>query len=82
VVYACIVIILAFILGYASGRKWGEQWVAVDVGLCALFGGFTVLCTKAISSFLTLEWFEIFKEWITYPLLLVSTVTLCPVNDG
>jgi hypothetical protein len=71
-VYVGIVVAFALFLGYESSRKWGEQWVTVDVGLCALFGGFTVLSTKAVSSLLTLEWLEMFKEWITYPLLIVS----------
>jgi len=70
-VYVGVVVACALILGYASGRKWGEQWVSIDVGLCALFGGFTVLSTKALSSLLTLEWLDIFKEWITYPLCIV-----------
>ncbi|KAI1789015.1 magnesium transporter NIPA-domain-containing protein [Ganoderma leucocontextum] len=34
-------------------------------------GGFTVLSTKAFSTLLTLEWFQIFKEWITYPVVAV-----------
>ncbi len=38
----------------------------------ASLGGFTVLSTKAISTLLTMEWFEIFTEWITYPVILVS----------
>lgn len=37
-----------------------------------LKGGFTVLSTKAFSSLLTREWLEIFTEWITYPVLIVS----------
>ncbi len=38
-----------------------------------LSGGFTVLSTKAFSTLLTMEWFEIFTEWITYPVVAVST---------
>ena len=34
-------------------------------------GGFTVLSTKAFSTLLTKEWFEIFTEWITYPIVAV-----------
>lgn len=34
-------------------------------------GGFTVLSTKAFSTLLTLEWFQIFKEWITFPVVAV-----------
>lgn len=34
-------------------------------------GGFTVLSTKAVSTLLTMEWFEMFTEWITYPVIVV-----------
>jgi hypothetical protein len=37
-----------------------------------LLGGFTVLATKAISTLLTLEWWDMFTESITYPVILVS----------
>ncbi|KLO18072.1 DUF803-domain-containing protein [Schizopora paradoxa] len=54
-----------------SFQKFGYEHVFVDVGACALFGGFTVLSTKAFSSLLTLEWWGVITEWITYPILLV-----------
>ncbi|EJD01208.1 DUF803-domain-containing protein [Fomitiporia mediterranea MF3/22] len=54
-----------------SSRRIGRTHFWVDLGACALFGGFTVLSTKAISSLLTKEWVAIFKEWITYPVLAV-----------
>lgn len=54
-----------------SSQQIGSEYVYIDVGACALFGGFTVLSTKAFSSLLTLEWVAIFKEWITYPVLAV-----------
>ena len=37
-----------------------------------ILGGFTVLSTKAFSTLLTMEWLEIFTEWITYPVIAVS----------
>jgi len=36
-------------------------------------GGFTVLSTKALSTLLTMEWIKVFTEWITYPLIAVSS---------
>ncbi|KAG8924183.1 hypothetical protein FRC02_010608 [Tulasnella sp. 418] len=51
-------------------EEFRRRYVFIDVGLCALFGGFTVLSTKALSTILSLEWIDIFKEWITYPLIL------------
>lgn len=67
----------AYVLGAVtlvglSFQKVGYEHVFVDVGVCALFGGFTVLSTKAFSSLLTLEWWGVITEWITYPILLVS----------
>jgi hypothetical protein len=45
----------------------------LDVTLTGfLVGGFTVLSTKGISTLLTLEWIDMFTEWITYPVILVS----------
>ncbi|KAG9127841.1 hypothetical protein FRC07_008484 [Ceratobasidium sp. 392] len=58
-------------------RGWvrGDRWALVDVGLCALFGGFTVLSTKAVSSLLSTEWAKVFTEWIFYPSILVLALT-------
>ena len=36
-------------------------------------GGFTVLSTKAVSSLLTGNGFNMFKLWMTYPILAVSS---------
>ncbi|KAG8743964.1 hypothetical protein FRC10_011038 [Ceratobasidium sp. 414] len=53
----------------------GDRWALVDVGLCALFGGFTVLSTKGVSSLLSTEWAKAFTEWIFYPLILTVALT-------
>ncbi|KAI9001310.1 DUF803-domain-containing protein [Trametes punicea] len=74
-VYAIVYIIGIFILSGLSEGPAGSRWVYIDVGLCALFGGFTVLSTKAVSTLLTLEWLQIFKEWITYPVIAVLVLT-------
>ncbi|CCM03376.1 uncharacterized protein FIBRA_05506 [Fibroporia radiculosa] len=71
IIYTGIYIAGAVFLSYLSERTTGKKWVYVDVGLCALFGGFTVLSTKAISTLLTLEWFDMFTEWITYPTIAI-----------
>jgi len=74
VVYACIYIAGAVILATLSEGEIGRHWVFVDVGLCALFGGFTVLCTKAISTLLTMG-VIMFSSWITYPVLAILVMT-------
>ena len=75
-----IYVIGAITLVTLSSRRIGREHVIVDVGACAFFGGFTVLSTKAFSSLLTKEWVAVFKEWITYPVLVVSGLYF-PSND-
>ena len=74
-VLTIIYVVGAVILVSLSSHKVGREHVIVDVGACALFGGFTVLSTKAFSSLLTKEWVLVFKEWITYPVLVVSSLS-------
>ncbi|EKM59435.1 uncharacterized protein PHACADRAFT_114187 [Phanerochaete carnosa HHB-10118-sp] len=71
IVFSAIYVTAAVILSGLSERQAGQRYVFVDVGLCALFGGFTVLSTKAFSSLLTREGFDVFAQWITYPILVI-----------
>ncbi|KAG1753876.1 magnesium transporter NIPA-domain-containing protein [Suillus paluster] len=71
VIFTIIYLVGAVILAGLSEGSLGRRVAVVDIGLCAIFGGFTVLATKAISTLLTEEWAEIFTEWITYPVLRV-----------
>ncbi|KAF8528975.1 magnesium transporter NIPA-domain-containing protein [Hysterangium stoloniferum] len=75
VIYAIINTTLMIIFVILSASSASTEWVFIDVGLCALFGGFTVLATKALSTLLTLHWIIIFKDWITYPIVTVLIVT-------
>jgi len=75
IVFSLCYLVGAIVLGTLSRGMAGRRNVLIDIGLCAIFGGFTVLATKAISTLLTKEWFNMFKEWITYPLLLVLVAT-------
>ncbi|KAK7061572.1 DUF803 domain membrane protein [Favolaschia claudopus] len=75
IVYSIAYLIGIVILSILSEGNAGRRSVFVDVGLCALFGGFTVLSTKAISTLLTMQWFEMFTKWITYPTILVLILT-------
>ncbi|KAF8351281.1 magnesium transporter NIPA-domain-containing protein [Amanita rubescens] len=75
IVYSAIYAGGASVLATLSHGKVGQTWVFVDVGLCALFGGFTVLSTKAISTLLATKWLNIFTQWITYPVLFVLVAT-------
>jgi len=64
----------SILMGFSEGSV-GRRWVLVDVGLCALFGGFTVLSTKAISTLLTTSGLNMFRQWLTYPVLAVLVGT-------
>lgn len=75
VIFSIVYAASAIILGGLSEGRIGRQIVLVDVGLCAIFGGFTVLATKATSTLLTKEWGNMFTEWITYPVLAVLFLT-------
>ncbi|KAJ7047522.1 DUF803-domain-containing protein [Mycena alexandri] len=75
IVYTCVYVVGIIVLSILSEGSIGRQWVFVDIGLCALFGGFTVLSTKAVSTLLTMEWFEMFTKWITYPTIAVLAGT-------
>ncbi|KAH9048991.1 DUF803-domain-containing protein [Lactarius hengduanensis] len=70
-VFSVVYAIGMFVLMGLSEGSAGRRWVLVDVGLCALFGGFTVLSTKAISTLLATRGFDMFKETMTYPVLAV-----------
>ncbi|GAA5889119.1 hypothetical protein JCM16303_000106 [Sporobolomyces ruberrimus] len=73
--YSLTSLVLMSLLTYLSQTRLGDKYVLIDLGLCALAGAFTVLSTKALSSFLNLMFLDTFREWITYPLLLVLLST-------
>jgi hypothetical protein len=86
IVYIVGVIVLAGLSETPLGRRWVfiDVGLCALFGKFLLFafkgfilkdynsGGFTVLSTKALSTLLTLHWIEIFAEWITYPIIVVS----------
>lgn len=71
ITYSILSLIGSILLAIISEGNKGREWVWVDVGLCAIFGGYTVLATKGLSTLLSLELIGIFKEWITYPLIFI-----------
>ncbi|EPQ30737.1 uncharacterized protein PFL1_01638 [Pseudozyma flocculosa PF-1] len=76
VVYASISIGLGLFLAFLSRSRYADRWVLVDVGTCAIFGGFTVLSTKGISSLISGgQPIEALKYPITYVLVVVLAVT-------
>jgi len=71
VIYAAINFAVAALLVWLSERPAGDKFIAIDIGICALFGGFTVLSTKGISTLVSMYGFGVFAIWLTYPLLVV-----------
>jgi hypothetical protein len=58
-----------------SESSYGERLIGIDVGICALFGGYTVLSTKALSSLLSTIFLNLFKKPIGWILVLVLVGT-------
>ncbi|KAJ3747764.1 magnesium transporter NIPA-domain-containing protein [Lentinula detonsa] len=61
------------ILASLSQSSYGQRYALI--GLCALFGGFTVLSTKAVSTLLTMQWSQVFTSVIAYPVFLCLVLT-------
>ncbi|KKK24378.1 hypothetical protein AOCH_001453 [Aspergillus ochraceoroseus] len=61
---------LIVVLMWASG-KYGSRTILIDVGLVGLFGGYTALSTKGVSSLLSGTWWHVITFPITYLLIFV-----------
>ncbi|CUS10058.1 unnamed protein product [Tuber aestivum] len=55
--------------------KYGRRYIFIDLGLVGLFGGYTVLSTKGISSLLSSYFYRIFTYGIAYPFAIVLVTT-------
>ncbi|CAG8481996.1 11201_t:CDS:2 [Dentiscutata heterogama] len=76
-IYLSVTLVMSMLLIFLSD-KIGHKLIIIDLSLVAIFGGYTVLSTKAISSLLTMKFVLMFSYPITYILLfvLVSTAVL------
>ncbi|KAF5855802.1 hypothetical protein ETB97_008425 [Aspergillus alliaceus] len=54
-----------------ASRKYGPRTVLIDVGLVGLFGGYTALSTKGVSSLLSFTLWHVITFPITYLLVFV-----------
>ncbi|KAE8356157.1 magnesium transporter NIPA-domain-containing protein [Aspergillus coremiiformis] len=68
--YLGVSAVLIIGLLWASG-KYGSRTVLIDVGLVALFGGYTALSTKGVSSLLSFTLWHVITFPITYLLVFV-----------
>ncbi|RHZ82610.1 hypothetical protein Glove_108g3 [Diversispora epigaea] len=68
--YLIITGILALLLICLSA-KIGSKFIIIDLLLVAIFGGYSVISAKAISSLLIVKFVSIFGNFVTYFLLLI-----------
>lgn len=76
-VYFAVTCVMIVVLMRLSS-KYGHKTVMIDLGLVALFGGYTVLSTKGISSLISSSFYHIFQYPIAYlfTFVLASTAVL------
>ncbi|PWN87102.1 DUF803-domain-containing protein [Acaromyces ingoldii] len=76
IAYSIVAIVVAAVLVWCSTTRWGQRLILIDVGVCAIFGGFTVLSTKGLSSLLSRgNPFDLIRYPITYGLVIVLVST-------
>ncbi|EIW71448.1 hypothetical protein TREMEDRAFT_60376 [Tremella mesenterica DSM 1558] len=76
IIYTILCSLFVFILIILSrSPRWGGKLIGIDVGICALFGGYTVLSTKALSSLLSTMFLSALEYPITWVLIGVLVGT-------
>ncbi|KZL69252.1 duf803 domain membrane protein [Colletotrichum incanum] len=73
-IYLAVTISLIIILMWASPR-YGHRTILIDLGLVGLFGGFTALSTKGVSSILSTTLLGAFKTPVAWALLFILLFT-------
>ncbi|KAI1777673.1 DUF803-domain-containing protein [Hypoxylon cercidicola] len=73
-IYMGVSIFLIIVLMWASPR-YGNRTILIDLGLVGLFGGYTALTTKGVSSMLSSTLFGAFATPVTYVLIVILLVT-------
>ncbi|KAJ8124446.1 hypothetical protein O1611_g9194 [Lasiodiplodia mahajangana] len=69
-IYLGVTIFLIIILMWASPR-YGNKTILIDLGLVGLFGGYTALTTKGVSSMLSSTLLKAFATPVTYGLVII-----------
>ncbi|KAH6969090.1 magnesium transporter NIPA-domain-containing protein [Fusarium avenaceum] len=69
-IYLAVTISLIFCLMWASPR-YGKHTILIDLGLVGLFGGYTALATKGVSSMLSSTLWGAFATPVTYVLIVI-----------
>ncbi|KAL0078021.1 magnesium transporter NIPA-domain-containing protein [Phycomyces blakesleeanus] len=69
-VFYLLTILLILVLSLLSPRH-GQKNILIDLGLVAVYGAYTVLATKSLSSLLNLTLYRLFTYTISYVLIIV-----------
>ncbi|KAK0384841.1 hypothetical protein NLU13_7319 [Sarocladium strictum] len=69
-IYMAVTVTLIIVLMWASPR-YGKQTILIDLGLVGLFGGYTALATKGVSSMLSSTLWRAFTTPVTYVLMFI-----------
>ncbi|KAI1200417.1 DUF803-domain-containing protein [Nemania serpens] len=69
-IYLGVTIFLIMVLMWASPR-YGNKTILIDLGLVGLFGGYTALTTKGVSSMLSSSFLKAFATPVTYGLVVI-----------
>ncbi|KAI9840263.1 MAG: hypothetical protein M1837_001798 [Sclerophora amabilis] len=67
--------IALMLFGMWGSRKYGDRTILIDLGLVGLFGGYTALSTKGVSSLLSYTLWRALTFPITYLLIFVLVLT-------
>ncbi|KAM5353791.1 hypothetical protein ACJ41O_000441 [Fusarium nematophilum] len=73
-IYLAVTVTLILVLMWASPR-YGRRTILIDLGLVGLFGGYTALATKGVSSMLSSTLWRAFTTPVTYALIFILLVT-------
>ncbi|KAL5085408.1 hypothetical protein Trisim1_010635 [Trichoderma cf. simile WF8] len=73
-IYLGVTTFLIIVLMWAS-RIYGKRTILIDLGLVGLFGGYTALATKGVSSMLSTSFVGAFTTPVTYALVFILLST-------
>ncbi|KAI8898932.1 magnesium transporter NIPA-domain-containing protein [Globomyces pollinis-pini] len=68
------VIVVSILLQY-SDTEIGKKYIFIDLLIASMFGGFTVLSVKAVSSLLNLYFYGLLQYWVSYLCIFITAST-------
>ncbi|KAI8387005.1 magnesium transporter NIPA-domain-containing protein [Blakeslea trispora] len=74
IIYFILTAICIVVLTILS-PMYGSSSIMIDLGLVAIYGGYTVLSTKSVASLLSLTFFKMFAYPVSYVLIFVLVIT-------